>query len=95
MNDVPRTCTTLNHSLSCKNEGFINARHNVFRDSAAELLSEVFMNVKFEPPLLKVTGEVLPDKANHTGGADEVDQIYAHYEKSKKQSYNAQIFMST
>jgi hypothetical protein len=65
MKDVPKTCVcggqyTINHCLTCKNGPFVNIRHNSVRDTAAELLKEVCKDVKVEPPLLPVTGEVLP-----------------------------------
>ena len=74
MKDVPRTCVcgdqyTINHCLTCKNGGFVNIRHNAVRDTAAELMKEVCKDVKVEPPLLQVTGEVLPQSANKADGA--------------------------
>ena len=128
LKDVPRTCAcgaqySITHSLTCKNGGFVILRHNVVRDSMAELLAEVCKDVRVEPPLLKVTGEILPDSTNVADGAradvsavgfwtpmsraffdivvlnplapsnriKKIDQMYDHYEKGKKRSYNARI----
>ena len=63
--DVPRmygcvSAYSISHCLSCKTCGFVHIRHNAARDTVAEMLTEVAKDVKVEPPLLPVTGEVLP-----------------------------------
>ena len=60
--NLPTTCAfgstfTIEHSMSCKKEGFINIRHNDVRTLTAKLLSEVCYDVQFEPILLPLTGE--------------------------------------
>ena len=47
------------HSLSCPRGGFPIIRHNEIRDVTANLLSEVCNDVKIEPGLQALTGEVL------------------------------------
>jgi hypothetical protein len=74
LRDVPRECScgaeySINHCLTCKCGGYINIRHNTVRDTFAELLKEVCKDVKVEPHLLPVTGEVLPTSANDEDGA--------------------------
>ena len=74
LTDVPRNCTcgdeySINHCLTCKRGGYVIIRHNAVRDTLAEVLQEVCKDVKVEPPLLPVTGEVLPASANKTDGA--------------------------
>ena len=44
--------------MSCKKGGFITLRHNEIRDITASLLSEVCKDVRREPSLIKLTGEV-------------------------------------
>ena len=44
-------------------------RHNAIRDTASEFLEVVCKDVKSEPPLLPVTGEVLPSGSNVEDGA--------------------------
>ena len=44
-------------------------RHNVVRDTIAEILQEVCKDVRVEPQLLPVTGEELPARANTADGA--------------------------
>ena len=60
--NLPTTCAcgstfTIQHSMSCKKEGFINIRHNDVRDLTAKLLSEIFHDVQVEPTLLPLTGD--------------------------------------
>ena len=67
--DVPRTCAcgneySINHFLTCKRGGYVIIRHNVVRDTLAEVLREVCKDVKVEPQLIPVTGEVLLAGAN-------------------------------
>ena len=74
LKDVPRYCHcgqpySINHCLSCKKGGFVIIRHNVVRDTLAELLQEVCKDVRVEPKLLPVSGEELPERANCADGA--------------------------
>ena len=74
LKDVPRKCAcgvdyTINHCLTCKRGGYVNIRHNAVRDTVAEVLKEVCKDVKVEPQLLPVTGEVLPAGTNIADGA--------------------------
>ena len=72
--DVPRTCAcgddySINHCLTCKRGGYVIIRHNAVRDTLAEVLREVCSDVKVEPQLIPVTGEVLPAGSNVTDNA--------------------------
>ena len=72
--DVPRTCAcgndySINHCLTCKRGGYVLIRHDTVRDTLAEVLREVCKDVKVEPQLLPVTGEVLNAGANDADGA--------------------------
>ena len=44
-------------------------RHNIVRDTIAELLQEICKDVRVEPQLLPVTGEELPPRSNTADGA--------------------------
>ena len=48
----------LEHAFSCKKGGFIPLRHNELRDFAAQQLTEVCNDVKLEPQLKPLSGEV-------------------------------------
>ena len=48
----------LDHALSCKKGGFITLRHNELRDFKANQLSEVSQDVRLEPRLKLLTGEI-------------------------------------
>ena len=72
--DVPRTCAcgddySINHCLTCKRGGYVIIRHNAVRDTLAEVLREVCSDVKVEPQLIPVIGEVLPSGSNVTDNA--------------------------
>ena len=74
INDVSKKCAcgeiySINHCLTCKKGGYINIRHNVVRDTTAELLTEMCKDVRTEPALQPVTGEVLPPGSNLSDGA--------------------------
>ncbi len=63
LKDVPRNCScgqpySINHCLSCKRGGYIHIRHNAVRDTVSDVLKEVCKDVRVEPQLLPVTGEV-------------------------------------
>ena len=49
---------TIDHSLSCPKGGFPSLRHNEIRDHTARLLTEVCHDVRVEPNLQHLTGEV-------------------------------------
>ena len=74
LKDVPNKCAcgqpyTINHCLSCKRGGYVHIRHNAVRDTVSEILKEVCKDVRVEPQLLPVTGEVLPAGTNVADGA--------------------------
>ena len=50
------------HALNCKKGGFISSRHNEVRRITADFLREVCIDVKEEPLLLEITGEVFKSK---------------------------------
>ena len=74
LKDVAKYCQcgqqyTINHCLSCKKGGYVIIRHNVVRDTIAELLEQVCKDVRVEPRLIPVTGETLPPSTNTNDGA--------------------------
>ena len=52
----------LAHALSCKKGGFVSIRHNEVRDITTQLLNEVCRDVRKEPPLITLTGEVMSER---------------------------------
>ena len=60
---------TIDHCLICKKGGFVSLRHNTLRDTTAKLLSDICKDVQIEPPLLPLTGEILPSSSNITDDA--------------------------
>ena len=73
--DVPSNCAcgksfSVEHAISCPKGVFPTLRHNEVRDFTASLLTEACSNVQVEPPLQKLTGEVLVGaSANREDGA--------------------------
>ena len=61
---LPSSCAcgsrmTVEHALSCPKGGFPSLRHNDIRDITANLLTEVCSDVRVEPELQPLSGEVL------------------------------------
>jgi hypothetical protein len=54
------------HALSCLKGGFIHQRHDEIRDTIADMLDDVLIDVQTEPALLPVTGEHLPSGTNES-----------------------------
>ena len=52
--------------MSCKKGGFIHSHHNEIRVITAKMLDEVCNDVRREPSLTKLTGEVLQNKTSNT-----------------------------
>lgn len=66
--DLPPKCIcgdryTLDHSQMCINGGFIHMRHDEPKSLFARLCTEVHRDVEEEPPLLRLSGEVLSYKS--------------------------------
>ena len=61
---LPTNCESgtkfdIQHALSCKKGGFISLRHNHLRNITATLLKEVCKDIRVEPQLQQLTGEIL------------------------------------
>ena len=54
----------VDHAMNCATGGFIHRRHDGIRDICAKILDDVAYDVRTEPPLQPLTGEVLPPSAN-------------------------------
>ena len=61
------------HALSCCRGGHVIKRHNKIRNVTATLLQEVTHNVRTEPILQPLTGEVLRGRCANTEDAGKVD----------------------
>jgi hypothetical protein len=70
LSDLPSMCVcgspfSIEHSQMCHTGGFINMRHDSIRDILAEEMRTVLRDVETEPPLLRLSGEVIhPGSAN-------------------------------
>ena len=69
LNRLPTNCVCskrfdVDHAMQCTNGGFIHKRHDKIRNTIAKLLDEVCHDVRIEPPLQPLSGEVLPPTAN-------------------------------
>ena len=65
---LPNMCSCgakydLQHSLSCKKGGFVTLRHNHLRNIAAKLIDQVCHDVRVEPPLQTLTGEMFDSRS--------------------------------
>ena len=63
----------VDHALSCPKGGFPIARHNEICDITADLLTQVCQNVRIEPQLQPLTGEVLDGASSNTSGGARLD----------------------
>ena len=69
ISNTAKTCAcgqdfSVNHSLICKKGGYVALRHNTIRDTTAEILEEVCIDVVKEPMLLPVNGATLKKGSN-------------------------------
>ena len=63
--NIPAYCVCggknpVDHTLTCKNGGYLIFRHNKIRDTNAEFLREVCHDVRTEPELIPVENPQLP-----------------------------------
>ena len=68
---LPTTCVCglrfdVPHALSCKRGGFVTLRHNEVRNITANLLHEVCTDVKIEPMLAEMEGELIRERTGNT-----------------------------
>ncbi len=75
---VPDNCFcgtkfSIEHSLSCPKGGFPTLRHNEIRDLTAKLLTEVCHDVRIEPVLQPLTGEILSGASAITSDGARLD----------------------
>ena len=68
---IPSSCCcgksfSMEHALTCLRGGFVAMRHNIIRDTTAELLNEVCKDVHTEPKLMELTGERFKYKTTNT-----------------------------
>ena len=64
---------TVEHALSCSRGGFPIIRHNEVRDLTASLLTEVCHDVRVEPDLQPVTGEMMTGSTSNTNDGARLD----------------------
>ena len=64
---------SVEHALSCNKGGFPSLRHNEIRDLTAQLLTEVCNDVRVEPVLQTLTGEVFTSRSTNTTDGARLD----------------------
>ena len=95
---LPSHCTcgttfTVEHAMSCKTGGFIAIRHNDIRDLTAKLLSEVGKDVKVEPSLEPLSGEVFDQKSANTTDEARVDiSVRGFWVRGQKAYCDVRVF---
>ena len=75
---LPTTCAcgnpySISHSLTCLKGGYVTMRHNILRDTTADLLTITSKDVQIEPILTKLTGEELRYKTGKVEDDARVD----------------------
>ena len=76
--NMPSNCAcgkqyTITHALSCHLGGFTSIRHNELRDLTGELLQQTCHDVRIEPPLEPLTGEIFEFKSTKTADEARLD----------------------
>ncbi len=66
---------TVDHCLSCCKGGFLTLRHNEIRDLTARLVTEVSHEVRVEPNLQPITGEVFSRATSNTQEGARLDVV--------------------
>ena len=79
--------------MSYKIGGFIYSRHNEIRDITAKMLDEVCNDVRREPSLIKLSGEVLQNKTSNTKDEARLDvSATGFWSKSQKVFLDMRVF---
>ena len=63
---ICRAQYNVQHALSCKKGGFITLRYNHIKNVTAELLSQLIKDMKLEPVLQSLTGEIFEQRTENT-----------------------------
>ena len=73
--------------LVCRYGGYLSLRHNEIRELTAKLRKETCVNVKTEPGLQQVTGQVLPRSATHDDEARVDIQAKGFWSQGSQQAF--------
>ena len=63
----------IQHSMSCRKDGFLNIRHNDLRDLTANVMSEVRMYTEIKLTLAPLSGEELQGRTSSNSNEARVD----------------------
>ena len=63
----------IQHSMSCKKDGFIYILHNDLRDLTVNMMSVVWENTEIEPKLTPLSGEELQGRTSNNSNEARVD----------------------
>jgi hypothetical protein len=84
---------SIDHALSCKRGGFILIRHNNIRDMTADFLSEICKDVKVEPALTPLSGEVLSGKSANKSDEARLDvAARGFWERGRNAFFDIRVF---
>ena len=94
---LPEACEcgaqfTIEHALSCKKGGFVSIRHNELRNFTAKLLRKVCHDVKIEPSLEELSGEVLSKSSNISTEARLDISARGFWETHQKAFFDVRVF---
>ena len=94
---LPSTCPCgkqfdVDHALSCMKGGFVYQRHDDVRDVLSEMLKDVCKDVKTEPHLRPLTGEVLPNNNNSTDDARLDISARSFWQKGQRAFFDIRVF---
>ena len=84
---------SVDHSMVCKNRGFVSQRHHELRDMTHELLSEVCSNVEKEPLLQPLSGEVFKYSTTNTRTNARLDlSAEGFWTRGEKAFFDVRVF---
>ena len=84
---------TTDHAMICKNGGFVTIRHNELRDTIHDMLSEVCIDVKKEPVLIPLTGEILNNESSNKLDNARVDvSAQDFWSKGQRAYFDIRVF---
>ena len=84
----------MEHSLTCSHGGFRFLRHNEIRDLTAMLSTKVYPNVRIEPELQPLTGEILSLTSANREDSSRLDiQVQGFWEEQRQDTlFDVRVF---
>ena len=83
----------IQHSMSCKEGGFVSIRHNDLRDLTAKIVSERCKDIKIEPKLLPPSGEELHGRTTNRSNKARIDiRARGFWERGQQAFFDMRVF---